>query len=295
MRWVRSLTTTTTTAALAFQLPRLGVRLSAVYHLVPPSTRGVVDVGCDHALLCLALATTAKEYPSLMQVIGIDAADDALRVARRNVHNMLRCGDKYPHVARLDLRLGDGLHALRPEDVADTVCLAGLGSKTIMDVVGSLDDLGLRGTRIQHLVLQPFDSRPHFLREVREFVRARHFRIHEERIDVANGRWFVTMAATHQSPHPGEEEEDKTTGLLPRLRAHTKMDPATRSVYQAYLAHHRQWYANICAARQKDDDEAAGEDEATLLLREIDDEMAGIGIMKEEEGTSSPSHKEPSP
>lgn len=283
MRWTpaRQLAT----AAFAVQHPsssilhKLGPRLSAVYNLVPQTARGVVDVGCDHALLSLALAA-GQRHPKLLSVIGIDKAAEPLQMAKQNLreHLYLR-GEVYPLTARLDLRLGDGLEALRLEDEGkvDCLCMAGIGSGTIVDVLTSMK----KHTMFEHLVLQPFDSRPQFLEEVRDCVRVQGFNIQEERIDFVNGRWFVTMAASTNAT-AGEEDPSPTNSsaiLGEALRRHAQEDSQTLQVYGEYLVHHHNWFAAISKAQHGRTDVDLPESQAATFLLAIEQEMAALRVL----------------
>ena len=284
MRWTRQLAT----AAFAVQhqqhpsssiLHKLGSRLSTVYNLVPHTAKGVVDVGCDHALLSLALAA-GQRHPNLLSVIGIDKAEEPLQMAKQNLreHLYLR-GEAYPLTARLDLRLGNGLEALRGEDEGevDTLCMAGIGSGTIVDVLTSMR----RHTMFEHLVLQPFDSRPQFLKDVRDCVRVQGFSIQEERIDFVNGRWFVTIAASTNATvgEDGSSPNDPSAVLGEALRCRADEDPQTLQVYGDYLAHHHAWFAAISKAQRGHTDVDLPGNQAATFLVAIEQEMAALEVL----------------
>lgn len=280
MRWTRPLQRAATAAfAVHHQqqpsssiLHKLGPRLSAVYDLVPLSAIGVVDVGCDHALLSLALAT-GRRHPNLRSVFGIDKAAEPLQMAKQNLreHLYLR-GEAYPLTARLDLRLGDGLQALHPEDdgEVDTLCMAGIGSGTIMDVLTSMK----KHMKFEHLVLQPFDSRPQFLKEVRDCVRGQGFGISEERINFVNGRWFVTMAASAGAM----AGENGSPVLGQALRRRAQEDSQTLQIYGDYLAHHCSWFETISQAQRGHTDVNFPDNQAATFLLAVEQEMAALGV-----------------
>jgi len=282
----------TAIAAFAFQkqasqsstiLQKLGPRLSAVYRLVPSHAKGIVDVGCDHALLGLALAA-GRDHPNLRKVIGIDKALDPLDVARQNLreHAYSRI-EKYPLTASLELRHGDGLEALIPEDVniVDTLCMAGLGSGTIIEVLSSLKYVR-EGAKFKYLVLQPFDSRPHYVNEVRDCVKSQGFSIQQERIDYVNSRWFVTMAASvnaNKADKAGQCEKvryNSTCMLGDALMRLAREDRRTHQIYADYLCHHRDWYASICKARNTR--MPPEHDYVSQFLRAIEQEISELRV-----------------
>jgi len=227
--------------------------------------------------LCIALAA-GRRHPVLRSVFGIDKAAEPLQVAKQNLreHLYLR-GEAYPLTARLDLRLGDGLHALRKDDgEVDTLCMAGIGSGTIVEVLTSMK----KGTTFEHLVLQPFDSRPQFLKEVRDCVKVQGFCIQEERIDFVNGRWFVTMAASANATTAGEDDlNDPSTAVLGgTLRRHAHEDPQTLQVYGDYLSHHHTWFTAIGKAQCGHTDGSLPDSQHAPFLVAIEQEMAALGV-----------------
>jgi len=153
----------------------LGPRLATVLRLVPASARVVADLGCDHALLPLALAMDDHALrPALERVIGVDKAAAPLAEARRNVARQLLLpstaaaaaaaaaahGDAAVVNGRaVELRLGDGLRALSTADGVDTVCAAGMGTRNIIEILSpasssSSDHVASLLGGVQHLVLQ---------------------------------------------------------------------------------------------------------------------------------------------
>lgn len=103
---------------------RLSKRLAKVAALVPRSLP-FADIGTDHALLPCALVAEGR-VPS---AIAVDVALGSVENARQNVAKL--------HERRrscVDVRLGDGLQALRPGEVT-TVVIAGMGGETIRRIL----------------------------------------------------------------------------------------------------------------------------------------------------------------
>ena len=82
----------------------------------------IIDVGCDHALLDIYLATKRK----LKKIVASDIMDGPLLIAQKNM-------DKYACRDLITLVKGDGLDK-KPADIK-TVILAGMGAKTIIDIL----------------------------------------------------------------------------------------------------------------------------------------------------------------
>jgi len=111
----------------------LSPRLAALAALVPEGS-AAADVGAGHGRLAAELARTGR----CRRVVVIDISPSELdaSTARR---------------AGLDLRCGDGLGPLRPEDRVETVIVAGLGGASIARIISSRPE----GLSIQRWILQP--------------------------------------------------------------------------------------------------------------------------------------------
>lgn len=270
----------------------------------------VADIGCDHGLLGLALTLGDRgRHPMLQRVIGVDRAAAPLAVARRNLARQRQKaaeedGDAFVvNGRRVELRLGEGLQALSGADGVDTVCMAGMGTKTIVgvlsssaarDVLSSVQRLvvqvsetegegraelvprGLHPKSIRtspHHSSQAYDPRPLFMHDLRSHLTStlkaqrlgpdgKGYAIVDERIVWgAEGRAFVTLLAqattalgSKELDDVNEEEDDANASfqrlLLGRhLRRRAAHEAQTRVVYEDYLRHHREWYAQVVAAR----------------------------------------------
>ncbi|CBJ32050.1 SAM-dependent methyltransferase [Ectocarpus siliculosus] len=117
---------------------------------------------------------------------------------------------------RLECRLGDGLAVLEQGE-ADTVCIAGVGVKTMIqilststsdssvDVTDSPESSHGRGVPalsrlgVRRLVLQPMDARLEYMRDLRVWLRENGWRITQEKIVSTLGKGgrhaFLTLRA----------------------------------------------------------------------------------------------------
>ena len=217
---------------------RLSARLQAIARLIPPG-QVVADVGTDHGLLPVALLRQGLAAG----VIAIDRRPAPLAVAAANV---AAAGGS----DRIQLRLGDGLSALRPGEVS-VVVLAGLGCRTICRLIGAAagQELGLRW-----LVAQP-ERDPWLLRA---FLARNGWRIEDEALVADGGRLYTALRAIRDDDDSWWQGWDAAERLLgrPNLR---RGGPALT----ALVAHHRTWIAaEVTALRQH------GGDEATLAERQ---------------------------
>jgi tRNA (adenine22-N1)-methyltransferase len=156
-------------------------RLDAVAALV--LSGGVAaDIGTDHGRLARMLVASGRVRRCIASERG------AARLA-----NFRALSPRHELAGRLELRVGDGLDVLRPDDHVRTVVLAGLGARTIVSLLerGGLARLGVR-----RLVLQP-QTEPQL---VRRWVVAHGHAIADERIAREADRFYELLAA---EPDPG--------------------------------------------------------------------------------------------
>ena len=123
-------------------------RLEQLYELIPVQGRGVIDVGTDHGLIPIKLASS--QYSG--NIYASDIVPDPLNKAR------VAAKHSVPE-DRINFLLCDGLELCPPEEV-DTILIAGLGGDTIC---GILDRAEWIFTGEYKMVLQPM-TRPEVLR-----------------------------------------------------------------------------------------------------------------------------------
>jgi tRNA A22 N-methylase len=164
--------------ALLGQLP---LRLQVAHELVSPS-RCVADIGCDHALLSIALASTGVAE----RVIACDASEHSLRGARANI------AAHAPEGSRIETRLGDGLAPLGRGEV-DELAMCGLGALKMERLLdhGAPAALGVRA-----LVLQPVAARLPQMHALREALWRQGYVIECERYSRDQSRHYLTLRAT---------------------------------------------------------------------------------------------------
>jgi tRNA (adenine22-N1)-methyltransferase len=168
-------------------------RLEAVAALVPPGHR-VADIGTDHGRLPRYLLGSGR-VPHCI----------ASERDRRSLAGFTGFPRGHALAPRLEVRVGNGLDVLRPDDRVETVVLAGLGARAIIRL--------LRGDRIERLgvrrlVLQPQTETGRLRRWLAETGRA----IVAERLARERGRFYEVMA--------GESAPDREAiPRHPRLRA----------------------------------------------------------------------------
>jgi tRNA (adenine22-N1)-methyltransferase len=157
----------------------LSPRLRAVAEMVPGGSR-VADIGTDHGVLPRRLVESDRaSHCVATELCARRLAPDALE----------------PGSSAVEVRVGDGLGPLGPEDRLDVLVLAGLGARTMLRI---LDDPRLERLAVRRLVLQPQSETA----RLRRWLIDRGFRIVDERLILDRGHYYVVLAA---EPDPGGE------------------------------------------------------------------------------------------
>lgn len=132
----------------------------------------MADIGTDHALL----PTCLVHEGTVPSAIAIDSRSGPLQHARVTIDGF--------GVRDVEVRLGDGLQPLRPDEVA-TVVLAGLGGAKIMALV----DAWPASAALPRLILQPNTD----WAGVRRWVAQRGYALVEETMITAAGHFYITL------------------------------------------------------------------------------------------------------
>lgn len=146
----------------------------------------VVDVGCDHAYLSIALAQ-AGAY-----VEASDLRSGPLEYARANIR---AAGLE----ARIALHLCDGLSAFSAES-CDTVAVCGMGGETIADILHAAP---WTSDGMHTLILQP-QTRSE---ELRRFLADNGYTVEAERLAREGRRIYCVLRARGGMPPMGAEND----------------------------------------------------------------------------------------
>ena len=169
-------------------------RLLCAASLVRPGSR-VADIGTDHAYLPVYLVKHGICPSAIASDIRRGPADNA----RQNVAQagLSDC---------IEVRLGDGLAGIAPDEVDDIV-IAGMGGETIADILQAA--VWVRHARY-HLVLQPM-TRPE---QLRRYLLTNGFALEQEHV-IQDGRHLYTvMAASYTGAPPITDEAAYYRGAL---------------------------------------------------------------------------------
>ena len=156
-------------------------RLDAIARMVP-SGSVVADIGTDHGLLALRLLASRRA----LRCIASEPTAARLAKARAAAAGS-------PHRERLTLRVGDGLHAIRPADGVEVAVIAGLGGHAVVRI---LDQPARGRLALRRLVLQPQTDAG----LVRRWISEHEFRHAAECLVLDRGRLYTLIAA-----EPGRE------------------------------------------------------------------------------------------
>lgn len=151
-------------------------RLTVAATLVRDGVR-VVDVGTDHAYLPVQLVREGK-CPS---AIACDLRQGPLDNARKHV-------EEAGLSDRIELRLGNGLAPIEPEEAED-ICICGMGGELIAEILDAarwVQDPG------KHLVLQPMTAAD----DLRRYLAENGFSVDREELVRDAGRLYTLLSVT---------------------------------------------------------------------------------------------------
>ncbi len=165
----------------AVTVQELDERLAAVAAFVPLGAR-FADIGADHAKLPLALVAMER----IAHAVAVEVHEGPFAAAERAVR-LAGC------TAAVEVRLGDGLSAIRPGEV-DAVAVAGMGGSLISRI---LTDGAAVLQEVKTLILQPQSDAA----ELRAWLYAHDWHIADESLALAGGRIYEVLLAK-----PGRED-----------------------------------------------------------------------------------------
>ena len=149
---------------------KLSNRLSAITEYVAPEDK-IIDIGCDHALLDVYIANELGK-----RLIASDIHEGAVNNAAKNI-------EKYEALNMIDLRLGNGLNVINPEEI-NTIIIAGMGYNTIKDILSNSEKM----TNVTKIIVQSNTD----VVKLRKFVISLGFMINREQL-VKDGDIIYTV------------------------------------------------------------------------------------------------------
>ena len=168
-------------------------RLYTVQTLVPTGAR-VADIGTDHGHLPISLIKAGISP----LVLACDIKEKPLLSAKTNIE---KTGTK-----NIELRLGDGLEAVLPNEV-DCIVIAGMGGEVISGILGNCP--WVKDERYT-LILQPMTAAD----SLRRYLCSNGFKIQLEKAVEDSGRLYTVIKAVYCGENPPQNEVFYRIGKL---------------------------------------------------------------------------------
>lgn len=154
----------------------------------------VIDVGCDHAYLCIALV-----QQGVKQAYASDLRPGPLAAAKAHIAQMGESG-------RIAAVLCPGLEAFSPED-ADTIVICGMGGELIASI---LQDAPWTAKGKHRLILQPMTNG----HRLRKWLAENGYTVEREGLAREGKRLYTLLQARGGTPPMGENNHYLFTDLL---------------------------------------------------------------------------------
>lgn len=223
---------------------KLTPRLQAIAELIPPGSV-VADIGTDHAYLPVYLVSEQL----IQHAVAADINKAPLEQARETVA-------AFNALHKVDLRLGNGLDVIREEDGIDTVVIAGLGGRTIAEILAG-GKQKLHG--VKRLILQPMSDAGY----LRIFLAQNGFALVQESLVMEGKQLYEIILAT-----AGREAETDPFKLSLGPRLLEGKPPLLSVLLQEKIRKLRTVHRSLQKAKKKDVSEKLNEVERQLLCLE---------------------------
>ena len=173
----------------------LSQRLYTIQTLIPSGVR-VADIGTDHGHLPISLIKSGI----CERIIACDIREKPLMNARENIEKTGTVG--------IELRLGDGLSPVQPDEV-DCIVIAGMGGEVIASIIDAAE--WVRNEKYT-LLLQPMTSAD----ALRKYLSENLFGIESEHAVLDNGKLYTVIKAVFSGKAQPNSEAFYRIGRLDR-------------------------------------------------------------------------------
>lgn len=153
----------------------LSKRLQKIADFVPKGS-AVCDIGTDHGYIPVYLV---KENIS-SKVIGTD-------ISKGSLDKIIDLVEKEKLQDLIDIRLGDGLYILSPNEV-NTLIIAGMGGILISEILENSKEVS---KTIENFILQPMVG----VEELRRYLIGNNFKIIDEELVFEDGKYYEIIFA----------------------------------------------------------------------------------------------------
>lgn len=209
----------------------MNLRLNTLAKMVDSGSR-VADIGTDHAYLPIELVKNGK----IDFAIASDVAAGPLENAKTDI---AEAGLS----AKIETRLGNGLETVTHQDQIDTVVIAGMGGKLMVDI---LDAAWSKEYQFDTLVLEPNIGEA----SVRNWLMMHNYQIMDEKLIAEAGHTYELIKAklTDTKRYLSEKEIFFGPFIL------QEKNPVFYQKWEGQLTYNQKLLQNLNKAKKKDED-----------------------------------------
>ena len=223
----------------------MNLRLNTLAKMVDPDSK-VADIGTDHAYLPIELVKSRK----IKFAIASDVAEGPLENAKSDIAEV-GLSDQ------IETRLGNGLETITHQDQVDTVVIAGMGGKLMVDI---LDTAWSKDFQFKNLVLEPNIGEA----GVRNWLMMHNYQIVAEKLIAEAGHTYELIKARLTSDkHDLTEKEIFFGPFIMREK-----NPVFYQKWQGQLQYYEKLLQNLNKARKKDEDRINEVEHNIQLIKE---------------------------
>lgn len=221
-------------------------RLAQLAAMVDQGAR-IADIGTDHAYLPIELVNTGK--------VNFAIASDVAKGPLQNAQNDIKQAGLQE---KISARLGSGLVTIKKEDQIDTVIIAGMGGKLMVDL---LQEAKQKGKLYPTLILEPNIGEPN----VRKWLEENNYQIVQEKIIEVSGHIYELIKAVH-----GEKEYKLTLKEInfgPLLLQ--EKSEVFKKKWQNQLVYQTKLIDNLNKAKNKDTEKIKQTEDLIEMIKEV--------------------------
>lgn len=221
-------------------------RLAQLAAMVDQGAR-IADIGTDHAYLPIELVKTGK--------VDFAIASDVAKGPLKNAKNDIKQAGLQE---KISARLGSGLVTIEPADQIDTVIIAGMGGKLMVDL---LQEAKQRGELYPTLILEPNVGEPN----VRKWLQDNNYQIIQEKIIEVAGHIYELIKAVHsQEKKPLTQKEIYFGPLLLQEKS-----AIFNKKWQSQLKYQENLIDNLNKAKNKDTEKIRQTADLIEMIKEV--------------------------
>lgn len=223
----------------------MNLRLNTLAKMVDPGSK-VADIGTDHAYLPIELVKTGR----IQYAIASDVAKGPLENAKNDI---VEAGLS----DQIETRLGNGLETITHQDQVDTVVIAGMGGKLMVDI---LDVAWSKNFQFKNLVLEPNIGEA----GVRNWLMMHDYQIIDEKLIAEAGHTYELIKAKLTADRHNLTEKEIFFGPF----IVQEKNPVFYQKWQGQLSYNEKLLQNLNKARNKDENRINEVEHNIQLIKE---------------------------